>query len=80
MRTTLELSDELLAAARSAAAHSKKSIGAVISEWALKGLGGATRMRKERGIPVFDVPPDTSVITSEMVTDLLADEDLPSRR
>lgn len=58
MRTTLEIDDELLLAAKSVAKSSNKSIGEVISEWGLQALQSKhseTSPRKKRnGVPLFD--------------------------
>ncbi len=81
MRTTLDLSDEILAAARAAAATNRRSIGSIISEWARAGLRGAGRKtRDRRGFPVFDVPRGGPPITPELVARLINDEGIPPRR
>jgi len=58
MRTTLDIDDAVLAAAKEIAGASNSSAGAVISELARKGLsltsGQVGRMKS--GFPVFSVP------------------------
>ncbi len=71
----------ILSAAKDLAAHSRRSVGAVISDLALRGLESA-RVRAAadlyNGFPVFAVAPDTPPVNSETVKRLLADEDLPA--
>lgn len=72
VRTTLDLDDQVLAAARSLAAERQISLGAAVSELARRGLqdGGSTSIE---GLPVFDVADDARVITPEMVDAALDD-------
>jgi hypothetical protein len=73
VRTTLELDDDLVAAARELAAGERRSLGAVISDLARRGLTPA-RIETDGDIPVIRVPPGTPAITSEMVRRGLDDE------
>lgn len=73
MRTTLNLDDELVAAARELAASERRSLGSVISELAQRGLTPA-RVESERDLPVIRVPAGTRAITPQMVRRAL-DED-----
>lgn len=73
MRTTLDLDDDVIAAARELAASERKSIGAVISELARRGLTPA-RVESAGGLPVIRVPAGTAPITPDMVRRAL-DED-----
>lgn len=66
MRTTLDLHDDVLAAARSLAAEKRMSLGAAVSELARRGLQSG-RTGVEGDLPVFDVPADAPPITPEMV-------------
>jgi hypothetical protein len=66
MRTTLDIDDNLLAIARVRAREKGISIGAAVSEIMRKGLEVPMR-RSKRGFPIFELPPDGPVITSEMV-------------
>lgn len=72
MRTTLEISDDVLAAARSLAAEKDVSLGAAVSELARRGLQTG-RTAVENDLPVFEVPHGAGPITPEMV-DALLDE------
>lgn len=66
MRTTLDLGDDVLAAARSLAAEKGVSLGAAVSELARRGLQSG-RDHAEGDLPVFHVPTDAPPITPEMV-------------
>jgi hypothetical protein len=66
VRTTLELDEDVVAAARELAAGERRSLGSVISELARRGLTPA-RVEAEGELPVIRVPPGTRAITPEMV-------------
>ena len=66
MRTTLDIDDDVVAAARELAASERRSLGAVISELARRGLTPA-RVEADGGLPVIRVPPGTPAITPEIV-------------
>lgn len=73
MRTTLDIDDDVVAAARELAAGERRSLGSVISELARRGLTPA-RVEAEGDLPVIRVPAGTPPITPEMVRRAL-DED-----
>lgn len=73
MRTTVDIADDVLAAAREIAAAERRSLGSVISELARRGLTPA-RVETDDGLPVIRVPSGTPPITPEMVRRAL-DED-----
>ncbi len=73
MRTTLEIDDDIVAAAKELATAERRSLGAVISELARRGLTPA-RIEADDGLPVIRVPTGTPAITAEMVRRAL-DED-----
>lgn len=66
MRTTLELDDDVVAAARELAAAERRSLGSVVSELARRGLTPA-RVESDDELPVIRVPAGTPAITPEMV-------------
>ena len=66
MRTTLNIDDDVAAAARELASEEHRSLGAVISELARRGLTPA-RVEVAAGMPVIHVPEGTPPITPEMV-------------
>jgi hypothetical protein len=84
MRTTLSLDPVILTAAKEVAAETNRSLGAVISDWARRGLqsraqasAGAGKTKAARAIfPTFEVPADSPPITSQRVRDLLNSEGL----
>ena len=73
MRTTLDIDDDVLVAARELASSGRRSLGSVVSQLARRGL---TPARVEAGgdLPVIRVPAGTPPITPEMVRRAL-DED-----
>ncbi|BBX74382.1 antitoxin [Mycobacterium shinjukuense] len=73
MRTTLDIADDVIAAAREIAFAERRSLGAVISELARRGLTPG-RVEADDGLPVIRVPPGTPPITPDMVRRAL-DED-----
>ena len=79
MRTTLDIDPAVLSLAKDVAATSKQSVGAVISDFALRGIE-ATRAVIEttrNGFPVFSSSKSGQKMTLKKVKELLADEDLP---
>jgi len=66
MRTTLELDDDVVGAARELAALEHRSLGSVISELARRGLTPA-RIAVEGALPVIRLPAGSPPITPEMV-------------
>jgi hypothetical protein len=66
MRTTLEIDDDVVAAAREVAANTRRSLGSVISELARRGLTPA-RVDADGDLPVIRVPTGTPPITPELV-------------
>jgi hypothetical protein len=73
VRTTLDIDDDVVAAARELAAGERRSLGSVISELARRGLTPA-QVETDEGLPVIRVPAGTPPITPEMVRRAL-DED-----
>jgi hypothetical protein len=73
MRTTLDIDDDVVAAARELAAGERRSLGAVISQLARRGLTPA-QIEVSGELPTISVPAGTPPITQEMVRRAL-DED-----
>lgn len=68
MRTTLNLDEDVVEAARALADSERRSLGQVISELARRGLAPRkTRLGDEDGFPVFSVGHGAPAITGEMV-------------
>ena len=75
VRTTVNVDDDVLEAAKSIARAERRGVGAVISELARRGLAPTTiRVSAEDGFPVFSVAADAPPITDAMVRAAL-DED-----
>jgi hypothetical protein len=73
MRTTLNIDEDVVSAARELATGERRSLGSVISELARRGLTPA-RIETDDGLPVIRVPAGTPPVTPEMVRRAL-DED-----
>ena len=73
MRTTLDIDDDVVVAAKELAAGERRSLGSVISELARRGLTPA-RVATDGELPVIRVPIGVPPITPEMVRRAL-DED-----
>jgi len=74
MRTTLTIDDDILRAAKTLAAQRRKSLGAVISDLARRGLRREPRVLYDPGgLPVFDVREDAPVFGPEEVDRALDD-------
>lgn len=73
MRTTLELDDDVLSAARELARAQNESIGTVISALARAGLRPVS-VDVIDGLPVIRATATSPIITSEMVRRALDDE------
>ena len=71
MRTTLDIEEDVLMAAKELARRQGRSIGTVLSNLARRSLvpteAGATR----DGVPLFPIQPDAGVVTSELVNQLM---------
>ncbi len=69
MRTTLDIDDAVLAAARALATAANTSIGAALSTLARRGLTSSSIPKLENGIPVFNPAPDAPPITLDLVNE-----------
>jgi hypothetical protein len=80
MRTTLDIADDILQAAKELARAEKKTAGQVLSELARKGLtqprmdSRISEVRMVDGIPV--IPARGAVVTKELIDRLIGEEDL----
>ena len=66
VRTTLDLAEDVMAAARELAQAEGRSLGAVVSDLARRGLTPA-RVERQHGRPVLRSPAGAPPITLEMV-------------
>jgi hypothetical protein len=73
MRTTLDLDEDVVSAAKELAAEQHRSLGSMISELARRGLTPA-RIEADGDLPVIRVPAGTPPITPEMVRRALDEE------
>lgn len=74
MRTTLQLDDDVLAAARALAAQQRRTLGEVVSELARRGLAPvAPASRHRNGIRLMPVRPESRPTSPDEV-DRLRDE------
>jgi hypothetical protein len=67
MRTTLSLDADVLSAARQIAAARSKSVGAVISELARRGLEARGKVGTRHGFPVFQASKGARPLTTDDV-------------
>lgn len=72
MRTTLDIADDVLAAARALAAAERTSLGHVVSRLARGGLTSINRV-SDGGLPTFTVPDDAAPLTLDAVQRALDD-------
>lgn len=74
MRTTLDIADDILAAAKELARRENRTAGEVISDLARKALTGASsqnRVRERKGVYGFQpFPARDKVVTNEIIDDL----------
>ena len=72
MRTTLDIEDDILQAAKELAHRERTTIGQIVSKLARRGLGGTMEAESRNGVPVL--PPRGEVITLERVQQLMDGE------
>ncbi|MBI4903938.1 MAG: hypothetical protein HY820_09905 [Acidobacteria bacterium] len=75
MRTTLDIENDVLAAAKALAAARGVSVGAALSELARRGLAARTPLSSQNGSPVFQLAPGTPRFDAEEVAAAAAGED-----
>jgi hypothetical protein len=73
VRTTLDIDDDVVVAAKELARSQRRSLGAVISELARRGLTPA-QVSSDGDLPVIRVPAGTAPITPEMVRRALEED------
>lgn len=74
MRTTLDIEEDVLLAARDIAQRRRSSIGRVLSDLARLGLVRSAVTQERNGIPLFPVRPDGGIVTPELVHRLRDEE------
>ena len=77
MRTTVDLDDDVLSAAKELARLRRDSLGRVLSDLARRGLQPASspQIEEKRGIPVLVHQPNAIPVTPELVRQLLESEE-----
>lgn len=75
MRTTLDIDDDVLQAAKELAAARGKTAGQVVSDLIRKGLqtASASRRRVRNGVPLIRRKPGAPVMTMALVNELRDD-------
>lgn len=67
MRTTLQIDDDVLAAARARAQARSESVGKALSDLARKGARIAMPVKRAGGLIVFQLPADSPPVTMDLV-------------
>jgi len=70
MRTTVDLEDDILFAAKEIAKQRGLTIGKVLSDLARKALTRPASTATRQGLPLFPVQADAGVVTPELVNQL----------
>ena len=70
MRTTLDIEEDVLLAAKEIARQKKMTVGRVLSDLARKSLIRKSPVSKKHGLPLFPVQPDAGIVTLELVNQL----------
>lgn len=80
MRTTLDVENDVLDAARALAVARSVSVGAALSELARRGMAARTPLLTRNGFPVFQVPAGTPGFGPDEVAAAANTEDLEAAR
>ncbi len=70
MRTTVDLEEDVLLAAKEIAKQRGNTLGRVISDLARQALTRRPSLSTKHGLPLFPVQPDAGVVTLELVNRL----------
>ena len=70
MRTTLDIDEDVLLAAKAIARRESLSIGKVLTDLARQALTRQPEAVTRNGVPLFPQQPDASVVTLELVNRL----------
>jgi len=70
MRTTLDIEDDVLLAAKELARRGGLSVGKVLSQLARQALTRHDGQTARDGVPLFPIQPDAGVVTLELVNRL----------
>lgn len=70
MRTTVDLEEDVLLAAKEIAKQRGNTLGQVLSDLARQTLTRRACISKKHGLPLFPIKPDAGVVTLELVNRL----------
>lgn len=70
MRTTLDIEEDVLLAAKEIARQKRMTVGRVLSDLARKSLVRKSSVAKRNGLPLFPVQPEAGIVTLELVNQL----------
>jgi hypothetical protein len=70
MRTTLNIEEDVLRAAKEIALQRGMTVGQVLSDLARKSLTRKSPVSKKHDLPIFPIKSDAQVITLELVNQL----------
>jgi len=70
MRTTVDLEEDILLAAKEIARQRGKTLGRVLSDLARQALTRQSTVSTMQGLPLFPVQPNAGVVTLELVNRL----------
>ncbi len=70
MRTTVDIEEDVLLAAKEIARQQGTTLGRVLSDLARKSLTQRSTVSSKHGLPQFPIQPDAGVVTLELVNQL----------
>jgi hypothetical protein len=70
MRTTLDIEEDVLLAAKEIARQRGKTLGQVLSDLARDSLTRKSPVSKKHGVPLFPIQANARVVTLELVNQL----------
>ena len=70
MRTTVDIEEDVLLAAKEIARQRGKTLGRVLSDLARQSLTRKSPTSKKHGLPQFPIQPDAGVVTTDLVNQL----------
>ena len=73
MRTTLDIEEDVLLAAKEIARHRGVSLGRIFSELARQALSRQSTETTRNGVPLFPIQPDARTVTLELINHLRDD-------
>jgi hypothetical protein len=74
MRTTVDLEEDVLLAAKEIARQRGDTVGQVLSDLARQALTQRSTVSKKHGLPQFPVQPNAGVVTPELINRLRDEE------